>query len=210
MSKKIVLCYGDSLTWGKNPANQERMAPNERWTGVLRNQLGDCYSVIEEGLPGRTTVWDDPLHGVYKNGLNYLIPCLDSHRPIDICILQLGTNDLKKRFSLSAKEIAHGISVLIEVINESGTGPDGLKPQILLLAPPIITTNLSYSEEFRNSYHKSLKLPDLYAKVALEYKCEFLDTSTIIVTSELDGVHPNIGQHLKLGNVISKRVKKIL
>lgn len=198
------------MTWGKNPANQNRMSPDDRWTGVLDKELGDDYSVIEEGLPGRTTVWDDPLHGVYKNGLNYLIPCLDSHRPLDLCILQLGTNDLKKRFSLSSQEIARGISVLIEVIHNSGTGPGGLKPKILLIAPPLITTHLSYSDEFRNSYNKSIKLPDLYAKVAVEYKCEFLDTSKLILVSELDGVHPDISQHLKLGKIISKRVKEII
>jgi lysophospholipase L1-like esterase len=210
MNKKIILCYGDSITWGKNPANQGRMDANERWTGVLANRLGDDYSVIEEGLPGRTTVWDDPVNGVYKNGLNYLIPCLDSHRPIDLCIIMLGTNDLKKIFSLSALEIARGISVLIEVINTSGTGPGGFKPKILLMAPPFITSHLSYSEEFRNSYHKSQKLPGLYEQIADDYGCEFLDTSKLIVASELDGVHPDIGEHYKLGNVVFQRVKEIL
>ena len=137
MTKKTVLCYGDSITWGKNPADEKRMNANERWTGVLRNGLEDDYSVIEEGLPGRTTVWDDPVSGAYKNGLNYLIPCLDSHRPINLCILMLGTNDLKKRFSLSATEIARGITVLVEVIEKSETGPEGSAPKILLLTPPL-------------------------------------------------------------------------
>ena len=39
--------------------------------------------VIEEGLGGRTTVWDDPIEG-YKNGQTYLIPCLASHAPLDL------------------------------------------------------------------------------------------------------------------------------
>jgi lysophospholipase L1-like esterase len=136
MTKKVVLCYGDSITWGYNPANRNRMTGNERWTGVLGNGLGNDYTVIEEGLNGKTTVWDDPLNGVYKNGLKYLIPCLDSHRPIDLCILLLGINDLKKRFSLSGVEIARGIMVLIEVIKKSETGLGGLKPKILILTPP--------------------------------------------------------------------------
>jgi hypothetical protein len=66
---------------------------------------------------------------------------------------------------------------------------------------------LSNSEEFRNSYNK---LPDLYGRIAREYNCEFLDTSKIMVVSELDAVHPDIGQHLKLGKVVSKRVKEIM
>ena len=210
MTKKTVLCYGDSITWGKNPADEKRMSADERWTGVLGNGLGNDYSVIEEGLYGRTTVWDDPVSGAYKNGLNYLIPCLDSHRPIDLCILMLGTNDLKKRFSLSATEIARGITVLVEVIKKSGTGPEGSAPKILLLSPPKITKSSKFSDEFRNSYNKSQKLPNYYAKIANDYSLEFLDTSKIIVASELDGVHPDVNEHLKLGNAVLKKVKEIM
>jgi len=210
MTKKTVLCYGDSITWGKNPADEKRMSADERWTGVLGNGLGNDYSVIEEGLPGRTTVWDDPVSGVYKNGLNYLIPCLDSHRPIDLCILMLGTNDLKKRFSLSATEIARGITVLVEVIKKSETGPEGTAPKILLLAPPQIIKSSKFSDEFRNSYNKSQKLPDYYAKIANDYSLEFIDTSKIIVASELDGVHPDVSEHLKFGNAVLKKVKEIM
>ena len=210
MTKKTVLCYGDSITWGKNPADEKRMSADERWTGVLGNGLGNDYSIIEEGLPGRTTVWDDPVSGAYKNGLNYLIPCLDSHKPIDLCILMLGTNDLKKRFSLSATEIARGITVLVEVIKKSGTGPEGSAPKILLLSPPKITKSSKFSDEFRNSYNKSQKLPGYYARIANDYSLEFLDTSKIIVASELDGVHPDVNEHLKLGNAVLKKVKEIM
>jgi len=155
-------------------------------------------------------VWDDPVSGAYKNGLNYLIPCLDSHRPIDLCILMLGTNDLKKRFSLSATEIARGITVLVEVIKKSETGPEGIAPKILLLAPPQIIKSSKFSDEFRNSYNKSQKLPDYYAKIANDYSLEFIDTSKIIVASELDGVHPDVSEHLKLGNAVLKKVKEIM
>ena len=40
---------------------------------------GEGYLVIEEALNGRTTVWDDPIKG-YKNGREYLIPYLETHR----------------------------------------------------------------------------------------------------------------------------------
>ena len=68
---------------------------------MLRNTLGAEYLVIEEGLNGRTTVWDDSIEE-YKNGKDYLIPCLVTHKPLDLVIIMLGTNDLKKRFSLAA------------------------------------------------------------------------------------------------------------
>ena len=68
---KTVLCYGDSNTWGYSPIDGTRYARDVRWPGVLRNELGEGYLVIEEGLNGRTTVWDDPIEG-YKNGNQYL------------------------------------------------------------------------------------------------------------------------------------------
>lgn len=210
MTEKTVLCYGDSITWGYNPANQGRMAANERWSGVLGKGLGHKYHVIEEGLNGRTTVWDDPLNHGFKNGLKYLIPCLDTHRPVDLCILLLGTNDMKKRFSLSALEIARAIVVLVEVIKKSEAGPGSMAPKILLMAPPYISKISSFSEEFEHAYPISRKLPGLYAQIAADYNCEFLDTSRVIVASELDGVHPDVNEHIKLGNVVTEMVKEIM
>jgi lysophospholipase L1-like esterase len=172
--------------------------------------LNDNYIVIEEGLKGRTTTWNDPIDGASKNGLNYLIPCLDSHKPIDLCILLLGLNDLKKRFSLPSIEIARGITVIIEVIKKSKTGIDGSAPKILLLTPPIINPVEDLSQEFRNSHNKSLKLPGYYAKIARDYGVEFLDISKIIKVSKLDGVHIDVGEQLKLGNLVLKKVKKIM
>lgn len=210
MTKKTVLCYGDSITWGYNPANQNRMKWNERWAGILANGLNEGYLVIEEGLKGRTTTWNDPIDGASKNGLNYLIPCLDSHKPIDLCILLLGLNDLKKRFSLPSIEIARGITVIIEVIKKSGTGIGGSAPKILLLTPPIINPVEGLSQEFRNSHNKSRKLPGYYAKIARDYGIEFLDISKIINVSELDGVHIDVDEQLKLGNLVIKKVKEIM
>ena len=101
MKNYQVLCYGDSNTWGYIPVTGGRYAPTVRWTGVMAEQLGPQFSAIEEGQSGRTTVWDDPLEGD-KNGLRYLPACLESHMPLDLVILMLGTNDLKARFSLTA------------------------------------------------------------------------------------------------------------
>jgi lysophospholipase L1-like esterase len=210
MTKKTVLCYGDSITWGYNPANPNRMTINERWSGVLGNGLDNDFNVIEEGLNGRTTVWDDPFNHGFKNGLKYLIPCLDSHRPVDLCILLLGTNDMKKRFSLSAMEIYKGIATLLEVIKKSETGPNGTAPKILLLAPPYLNKSTRFSEEFRDSYNISRKLPSYYAQIAMDYSCEFLDTSKIIIASEIDGVHPEVNEHLKLGKAVLEIVKEIM
>lgn len=74
----------------------------------FRKKLGEQYHVIEEGCSGRTTVYDSPGEP-WKNGLSYLKPCLHTHKPLDIVILMLGTNDLKRCFHASSSEIAENI-----------------------------------------------------------------------------------------------------
>ncbi len=90
---KTIVCFGDSNTWGFAPISKARYDRDTRWPGVLRNALGGGYLVIEEGQNGRTTVWDDPIEA-NKNGATYLLPCLESHKPLDLLIIKLGTNDL--------------------------------------------------------------------------------------------------------------------
>ena len=135
---KTVLCYGDSNTFGHAtvPRPDGRYGVDERWPGVLRKELGRDWLVIEEGLGGRTTVRDDPVEGAEKNGKTYLLPCLLSHRPIDIVVVMLGTNDLKARFNNSAWEIAQGIGVLVDMIRGSATGPNNRAPDVLVVCPP--------------------------------------------------------------------------
>lgn len=210
---KTILCYGDSLTWGYDPVTGKRISRNKRWSGVLKDNLGSNYHIIEEGLNGRTTVWDDPLHGGYKNGMKYLIPCLASHRPIDLVILFLGTNDLKARFSLTAAEITHGIRVLTDIILKSESGPLEKSPKLLLIAPPVIKNipEISrFSEEFEEGKLKSLKLGKYYSEVAAEYSCYFLDASKVVVASDIDGIHLDVDEHIKLGHAVADKVKKIL
>jgi lysophospholipase L1-like esterase len=206
---KTILCYGDSNTWGYRPDTGDRFSRDERWAGVLRRKLGDGYQVIEEGLNGRTTVWDDPIEG-YKSGKEYLIPCLQSHRPIDLVAIMLGTNDLKKRFSLSAYDISNGICALVDIVQRGDAGPDGGAPKVLLMAPPPVGKLTEFAEMFEGAEDKSKRFSEHYRRVAEEYGCELLDASEVIVSSDLDGIHLEIGEHRKLGEAVAELVKGLL
>jgi lysophospholipase L1-like esterase len=206
---KTILCYGDSNTRGYIPDTGERFSRDVRWTGVLRRELGDGYEIIEEGLNGRTTVWDDPIEG-YKNGKTYLIPCLDSHRPIDLVVMMLGTNELKKRFSLSAYDIAEGVRVLVDIVQKSEAGPDGGPPRLLLMAPPPVAKLTDFAEMFEGAEAKSRRFAEHYRRIAEEQGCEFFDTSGVIISSDIDGVHFEAGEHQKLGKAVANLVIKIL
>ena len=207
---KTVLCYGDSNTWGADPAIMgNRFDLDVRWPGVLRNALGDGYWVIEEGLGGRTTVWDDPIEG-YKNGKEYLTPCLNTHRPLDLVTVMLGTNDLKKRFSLSAYDIAQGVGVLVKMIQQSECGPNNSAPKVLLMCPPPVAKLTNYAEMFEDSVPRSKRLAEHYQRVAQELGCEFLNAGSVMVSSDLDGIHFEAGEHQKLGLAVAKEIRRIL
>ena len=138
-----------------------------RWTSVLQNELGRDYLVIPEGLNGRTTVWDDPIE-LHKNGSSYLPPCLESHKPVDLVIIMLGTNDLKQRFSLPAGDIAKGVGVLVDIVGKSDWVPAGDAPEVLVLVPPEVKKLTDFAEMFAGSREKSLLFPEKFAKMAEE------------------------------------------
>ena len=93
---KTIVCFGDSNTHGTCPMRDlddvGRFDAQTRWPGVMAAALGAGWQVIEEGHPGRTTVHDDPLEGRHKNGMPALLVALETHRPIDLVIIMLGTN----------------------------------------------------------------------------------------------------------------------
>ena len=136
MSKKRVLCFGDSLTWGYDPDKRVRFQEDSRWPMVMQSVLGDEYTVIEEGQNGRTIATDDPAEGE-KNGLKYIGPCLESQSPLDVVIIMLGSNDCKRKFAYSSMDIAGEMQIMLEKIlsyNHFRCG-DGFK--VILVSPPL-------------------------------------------------------------------------
>jgi lysophospholipase L1-like esterase len=209
---KTILCYGDSNTWGYNPDGTGRYPKHIRWTSVLQNELGNDYDVIPEGLNGRTTVWDDPVRGEYRNGKKYLLPCLHTHKPIDLVILFLGSNDLKYRFNVNSKEIAQSIEMLTNIIGNSETGPNMGSPEILvIIPPPILIPNeikkFNYlAPEFEKAVRKSKHFPQAFTAV-LKDQCHLIDASKLIKTSEIDGMHLDPQSHAILGKEVAKYIK---
>lgn len=200
--QKHIICYGDSNTWGSIPGSKDRYPREVRWTGILQKLLGDTYSVIEEGCNGRTTVWDDPVEGD-KNGKTYLMPCLWSHRPVDLVVLMLGTNDLKLRYSVPASDIARSIGVLAKIILKSEAGPGGSMPKLLIIAPPRLAKLTEYVEMFEGGTEKSKKLPQYYAKIAGDLNLPFFDANEVVKSSDKDGIHWEAADHHKFANALA-------
>ena len=60
-TKKTIVCFGDSNTHGYCSETMGRFSDTERYPCLLDTYLGEGYLVREEGLSGRTTVYEDPL-----------------------------------------------------------------------------------------------------------------------------------------------------
>jgi lysophospholipase L1-like esterase len=194
----------------------ERFGPHERWPGVLAAALGDGYRIIEEGLNGRTTVFDDALDPD-RNGRTYLPPCLKSHMPLDVVVIMLGTNDLKTRFGASAYEIADGAGRLVEIVQRSGSGPEGGAPQIVLVAPPPIGETSRFGGDdpayagselsWAGAIERSKQFAAQYARVAEAYGCGFFDAGSVVATSALDGIHWEADGHRAFGEALAEKLR---
>ena len=209
---KTVLCYGDSNTYGYDPRTGLRYPPEVRWTCRLAALLGPDYHVIEEGCNGRTTVFDDPIEG-WKNGLGYLKPCLNSHKPVDIVVMMLGSNDLKETFHASPKQIAEGAGVLVETIQTFTREKQGFEPKIVLVCPPEIGEGITespfYGSFYENAIERSRQLPALYKSVAERFGCIFVNAAAYIRPSAEDSLHLDPQAHAKLAEVLAEAVIQI-
>lgn len=207
---KNILCFGDSNTHGYNSSNNGRFTRDERWTCLLGKYLGKDYSVIEEGLSGRTTVFDDPLfEGL--SGLSAIYPCMMTHEPIDLLILMLGTNDTKERFGATPENIAKGLDRLTQKAIAS-TEAWRNEPNILLISPPPIEAGYRETavcgEMGNGCMEKSQALAPLYREVAKLRNCYFLDAASIegMEMYPYDYMHLSLNSHRLLAQKLSEMI----
>ena len=209
---KNILCFGDSNTYGYDPSTGLRYPEDIRWTAQLKKLLGTDYRVIEEGCNGRTTVFDDPIEG-WKKGLDYLRPCLNTHKPVDIVIMMLGSNDLKEIFHATPEDIAAGAETLVKDIIEFTEIKQGFVPEIILVSPPEIGEDIKNSVFFgsfsESAIERSKALSPLYKAVAEKYGCTFVDAAAQIKASPVDSLHLSPEAHSKLAEVFFETITKM-
>ncbi|MBU9738493.1 SGNH/GDSL hydrolase family protein [Diplocloster agilis] len=207
---KNILCYGDSNTYGLKSDLVSRYERHERWTGILQERLGSGYYVIEEGLGGRTTVWDDPVEE-HKNGKTYLLPCLESHKPLDLVILMLGTNDLKLRFSVSSFDVGTAMENLVKTILKSEAGRNQNAPEILLITPVPIRSvgNPDLDRMLHGAVRKSHELAPYYERIARQYRIHYLNPEGQVELNDQDGIHYTLKGHQEMAALIQKKICEI-
>ena len=209
--KKHIVCYGDSNTHGYDGDTGLRFDGNTRWTCLLQKYLGDDYRIIEEGLSGRTTVFEDPLHEGL-NGLELITPVLMSHEPVDLLIIMLGTNDTKVRFNCSAEAIGIGLQRLIKKAKDTECWAN--TPNILAICPknidhdyltnqcalPMGLTCDVTSEGLSASFKQAAELTGIH----------YLDANTLGLKNTSDFMHLDAKSHQKLAEHLSKLIPELL
>jgi lysophospholipase L1-like esterase len=205
---KNILCFGDSNTWGYEPGTEQRYSGQVRWTGVLQSELGAGFRVIEEGLNGRTTNVDEQGRSD-RNGARLLPVLLESHRPLDLVVIMLGTNDLKTLFERSARDIAMGVRAVCEkVLNCECLVPN--VPEVLLVSPALVK-NPGGGEmgEMEGAVEKSREFSGHFRHVADELGVRFFDAGPVVEVSPQDGVHWEAEEHRKFGRGLAMAIRDI-
>ena len=206
---KRILCFGDSNTWGLIPGTDKRFADGVRWTSIIRNDLEQSgYEIIEEGLCGRTTVFEDPLRDGRK-GTALLPTLLETHAQADVITLMLGTNDCKTVFGASADVIGKGITRLLDQIQEYAP-----RAKVLLMSPIYLGEKVwqeGYDQEVsRESVIVSRNLQPVYEKIAAERHISFLPAASYVHCCDADQEHLNAAGHKKFAEVVYRKVQELL
>jgi lysophospholipase L1-like esterase len=204
---KNILCFGDSNTYGYIPDGSGRYELSVRYPGVLQEILGADYHVVEEGLCGRTTIYEDPTRYCRK-AVDYIEPCLYSHFPLDCIVIMLGTNDCKTVFRAQADEIKDGLAQVIKIIRNISAVP------VIIVAPILLGEKIwqdNFDPDFdRESLDVSKKLASEYKKLATAERCLFLNAAEFAYPSEADQEHMTPEGHKNLAAALAGIIKNMV
>ena len=210
---QFIFVYSDSLTWGIIPDTRKRLPFDARWPGVMENRLNledRRVRVIEDCLNGRRTVWDDP-YKPGRKGLDGLAQRIETHSPLSLVILMLGTNDFQSMHAHNAYHSAQGIAALINAIRQAPVEPGMPIPPVLVVAPPPVEKPKGIiAAKFAGGGSSNQGLAEAYRDISSELDCAFFDAGTVTTTSRIDGVHLDEDQHLILGEALTNVVRALL
>ncbi len=203
-----ILCYGDSNTFGWDAKKSTRFNKEHRWPGAVQSILGGNFNIIEEGLPGRTTVWYDPIMDL-MSGADYLYPCLCSHQPLDMVIFMIGTNDLKQMFSVTPFDVFWGMERVLNIANNFKSEFNIKPPKIFLISPPhICEPKDKFAQMFMGAEGKSLQISKYYYELSIKFDTLFLDAAKYVKPSEIDGIHIDADNQIILGEQIADKINE--
>ncbi|MFN4153985.1 MAG: SGNH/GDSL hydrolase family protein [Paracoccaceae bacterium] len=209
----FLMTFGDSNTHGTPPivtrGEYHRFGPEVRWPQVCWRALGAAWELAEEGLPGRTAQFADPVMGAHMNGQDGLKIALQSHGPLDVLTIMLGTNDVKARFSATPEAVTAGVAGLVDIALslEMQARHGGFR--VLLICPPPVVETGPIGGEFLGAATRSVGLAPRYQALAEARGIGFLDAGAFIAVSQQDGIHFEPEAHAALGLAVAQAIGRL-
>jgi len=208
-----ILVYADSLSWGIIPDTRRRHPFEVRWPGRMETLLtgrGRAARVIEECLNGRRTVWEDPFKAG-RRGVDGLAQCIESHAPLALVILLLGTNDFQSMHPHNAWHATQGIATLVDTIRNAPIEPDmPVAPVLVVAPPPVGEPRGTIAPKFLGGDVKCVGLAAAYRALCDDLGCPFFDAASVVTASTVDGVHLDADAHVALGDVLADVVEPLV
>jgi len=208
-----VLIYSDSLTWGIIPNSRKRLPFDKRWPGVFENALNakdKSIRVIENCLNGRRTVWNDAIKDG-RDASKDLAQAIEMHSPLKLVILMLGTNDFQASHDNNARQSTRGTEKLIDIIRHAPIEPGMPVPEVMVIAPPIITEPKGeIAAKFNGAEKRCIGLAAELEKVAERLSVSYFNAADVTESSVVDGIHLDENQHRLLGEAIAEKVSGII
>ena len=206
---KQILAYGDSNTWGLVPGSAGERYPAEvRWTGLLqRSPEVRKFRIIEDGVCGRTTVFEDPV----RPGLRGIdaIARYAGAEDLHAVILMLGTNDCKAAFHATPEEIGRGVELCLEQFEKRVPAE-----KILLCAPILLGRDVWKPEKDpafdRQSVRTCKALRVIYSGIAARRGNRFLAASDYVKASSVDEEHMTPEGHARFAAAVSEALRALL
>lgn len=199
-----ILAFGDSNTWGYNAKTRGRFPHGIRWTSLLQNAL-ENVNIIEEGLCGRTTVFEDKQRKG-RRGIELLPTICETHSPLDFAIIMLGTNDCKAAYNAAPSDIGYGIEQCLDELEKY------IEPRnILLVSPILLGENVIYKDrEFSKvSVDTSRRLKDIYKNIAQNHGTNFLAASDFAAPCDIDDEHLDENGHNALAKAVIEKLREM-
>lgn len=206
---KKILCYGDSNTWGYKPANGSRFSKEVRWPALMGKLLESNYEIVEEGHNGRTALnlypGFDP-----ANGIDCIKKIIGRHLPVNIALIFLGLNDVFAAPEEPLWKIAGAVEEIAEIIKKSHSALNFSSPEILLIGLPQISVSPEEAHFYELTINKMQAFSEALNQLALKKKYHFIDISSTIKTSPLDGAHLDAAEHKKLAHITADYLNSLI
>lgn len=217
--ERVVLCFGDSNTWGFVPRLEPgatrftRYGAGERWPRLLEATLGAGVRVVEHGicglvgaLPSGAAHFED---GASRAAIDHVRGLIAANWPIQEWVVMLGTNDLAYPELKEPPRIADGIVALIEAGLSSHAWLGGRAPEVTLVAPiplgPAVTA-LGVAEE---GIARSRGLAAAFAPRAAAKGWRFLDAAAAGELDTEDGVHWSPSHQQRFAALLAKTLAEV-